>query len=120
VKINEETPLSSNQITNNIKLLKKKLGKNTSPLYQHLHFAVNNIFIEELSWKNPLASQVISDNSSLVQQLPNQLQHTFMKLARQMIPTLPSIIQSKCNDFISSFTENYIINTSQKLLHNHT
>ena len=120
VKTKTEDTLSPNQIETNIDELKRKLKKNTSSLYQHLYSGVNNTFIEELNWKNPLASQVISDNSSLVQQLPNQLQHTFMKPARQMIPTLPLIIQSKCNDFISSFTGNHMIDTSRKFLHNNT
>ena len=56
-----EKPLSSDQIKKNVNNLKRKLGKDTSPLYQRLYSDVNEIPIHSLTWKDPLASQVISD-----------------------------------------------------------
>jgi hypothetical protein len=62
--------------------LKAKLKKNTTmPINQYLYQSINNVDIAELSWKVPLASQVISDNSEIIQNLPGQFKHTFMKLA---------------------------------------
>ena len=78
MKTNEEKPLTSGQIEKNIKALKGKLKKNLSQLYQYLFSSINNISISALSWKDPLASQVISDDSDLVQNLPTQLRDSFM------------------------------------------
>ena len=56
VKTNKEKPLSSDQIENNIIELKRKL----------------------LSWKDPMASQVISGESEIVRKLPGNLKKGFM------------------------------------------
>ena len=78
IKTDVEKPLSSDQIKNNVNYLKRKLGKDTSPLYQRLYSDVNEIPIHSLTWKDPLASQVISDKSTLVQKLPGHLKKAFM------------------------------------------
>ena len=77
VKTNKEKPLSSDQIENNIIELKRKLKRdiNMGSLYQHLLSGVNGIPINNLSWKDPLASQVISDES---RKLPGNLKKGFM------------------------------------------
>ena len=49
-----------------------------SQLYQHLFSGVNELYISELTWKDPLANQVISDDSDLVQKLPERLSESFM------------------------------------------
>ncbi|CAG8795211.1 14698_t:CDS:1, partial [Racocetra fulgida] len=66
VKINKEGPLNSNQIQKNINALKGKLNKgsallkkNVAVLYEKLLLGVNQVSISKLTWKDPLASQVI-------------------------------------------------------------
>src|SRR6266542_2631246 len=76
--MNGKRPLTSNKIKKNIKALKGKLRKNTSQLYQHLFLGVNEVTISDLTWKDPLANQVISDDSDLVQKLPERLRESFM------------------------------------------
>ncbi|PKK56244.1 hypothetical protein RhiirC2_858686 [Rhizophagus irregularis] len=78
VKVNEEEPLSSAQIRSNINKLRSKLKKNTSTLYQHLFSAVNRVSTDELTWKVPLGSQVIADESDIIKKLPKQLRENFM------------------------------------------
>jgi len=63
--MDEEKPLSSDQIKDNVDILKRKLRKDTSPLYQCLYSAINEALICKLTWKNPLASQVISNRSDI-------------------------------------------------------
>ncbi|CAG8769997.1 10751_t:CDS:2, partial [Racocetra fulgida] len=82
VKINEEGP---NRIQKNINALKGKLTngsallkKNMAVLYEKLLLGVNRISISQLNWKEPLASQVISDHSDLVRQLPDRQKELFM------------------------------------------
>ena len=58
--------------------MKAKLGKDTISLYQHLYLGMNKISVSELTWKDPLASQIINDNSIIIQQLPGNLKKSFM------------------------------------------
>ncbi|RHZ43982.1 hypothetical protein Glove_784g14 [Diversispora epigaea] len=119
VKTNEERPLSSSQIEKNIKALKGKLKKNPAQLHQYLFSSINKVSISELTWEDPLASQVISDDSNLVLNLPIQLRDSFMKPVRQMVPPfLPPIIQEKCNEFVENFIGRGIDSLSRKLVHN--
>ncbi|RHZ54562.1 hypothetical protein Glove_426g38 [Diversispora epigaea] len=119
VKTNEERPLSSGQIEKNIKALKGKLKKNPAQLHQYLFSSINKVSISELTWEDPLASQVISDDSNLVLSLPIQLRDSFMKPVRQMVPPfLPPIIQEKYNKFVENFIGRDIDSLSRKLVHN--
>ncbi|CAG8572165.1 8004_t:CDS:2 [Acaulospora morrowiae] len=85
VKTNKEKPLSSDQIGNNIIELQRKLKRDTTLLYQHLYSGVKAISIEALSWKDPMASQVISDESKLVKELPENFKKEFMKESKEDI-----------------------------------
>jgi hypothetical protein len=58
--------------------LKSKLKKKTSALYQHLFSAINQVPTDELTWKDPLGSQVIADDSDIIKKLPKQLRENFM------------------------------------------
>ena len=122
VKMNKERPLNSDEIKQNINELKAKLKKNTTtPINQHLYYGINSVNISELSWMDPLASQVISDESEIVQNLPGQFKHTFMKPARQMVPSsLPFTVKRKCNEFVTTFIENREIDLPRKLIHDGT
>ncbi len=77
IKTDKEIPFGSDQIEDNINDLKENLRKDTSPLYQQLYSKVNAISIQSLTWKDPLASQVISDQSEVVKQLPSNLRKAF-------------------------------------------
>ncbi|RHZ76203.1 hypothetical protein Glove_202g106 [Diversispora epigaea] len=60
-----------------------------------------------------------SDDSGLVHQLSATLRYFFMELARQMTPaSLPPIIQRKCNEFVSTFNENRVVELSRRIIHN--
>ena len=78
IKTNKEIPLSSDQIEKNITELEEKLRKDTTSLGQHLYSAVNTLSIQELTWKDLLANQIISDDSELVERLPKNLKKAFM------------------------------------------
>jgi hypothetical protein len=102
--------------------LKAKLKKNTTtPINQYLYFGIDNVNIAELSWKDPLASQVISDKSEIIQNLLGQFKHTFMKPVKQMVPlSLSFAVKRKCNEFVAYFIENHEIDLPRKLIHNRT
>ncbi|CAH1766250.1 8197_t:CDS:2, partial [Entrophospora sp. SA101] len=78
MKTNVEGPLSFNEIEANIMELKSKFSKNPSPLFNRLLVDLQGISAYELSWKDPIASQVVSDNSDMIRQLPEDLFNNFM------------------------------------------
>ncbi|CAJ0846420.1 10899_t:CDS:2, partial [Entrophospora sp. SA101] len=79
IKSDKAQLLSSEQLEKNITELKRKLGKDTLPLYQCLYSDINRILVRELTRKDPLASQVIRDNSGLIRGIPKTIR--LMKLA---------------------------------------
>ncbi|CAJ0881618.1 18428_t:CDS:2, partial [Entrophospora sp. SA101] len=53
----------------------------TLPLYQCLYSDINRILVRELTRKDPLASQVIRDNSGLIRGIPvNLKKHLYSRL----------------------------------------
>ncbi|RHZ81290.1 hypothetical protein Glove_122g147 [Diversispora epigaea] len=111
IKTDKETPLGSDQIENNTNKLKNKLRKESTPLYQHLYFGVNKISVQELTWKDPLANQIIRDNSNLVQGLPGNLKKAFMK------PVSISRVEDMCNRFVSNFLSENLSSLPYELSH---
>ncbi|CAG8596497.1 9916_t:CDS:2 [Ambispora leptoticha] len=72
-----------------------------------------NVSTSELSWREPLASQAISDNFILIQRLPKQFPEIFMKPVEDMIPPTPTIIREKCNKFES---DNILAEVAENIL----
>ncbi|CAG8750143.1 34214_t:CDS:2, partial [Racocetra persica] len=103
VKINKEKPLNLDQIKDNIEKLKGKLNRDSSSLYKRLYSDVVKKPVEELSWKDPLASQVISDESDIVKNLPRDIKKGFNKISRNMVPAQRPIVQELCREFIEDF-----------------
>ncbi|CAJ0827499.1 4704_t:CDS:2 [Entrophospora sp. SA101] len=119
IKTDKEEPFGSDQIENNINKLKDKLKKESTPLYRKLYSAVDALSINEMTWKDPLASQVISDKSELVNRLNVNLKKAFQKPARQMKPDSIPKIRKMCKEFISSFVNRtYQDIVPEKLIHN--
>ncbi|CAG8815243.1 5847_t:CDS:2, partial [Cetraspora pellucida] len=77
IKSDKGKPLDSDKIDKNINLLKNKLKKDNTALYQHLYSAVSSYPINELTWKDPLASQVISNKSTIVENLKTDYTKAF-------------------------------------------
>ncbi|CAJ0841052.1 11130_t:CDS:2, partial [Entrophospora sp. SA101] len=99
------------------KKLKAKLNRDTTPLYQGLYYSVDKIFVDELSWKDPLASQVISDNLDIVEKLSEGLKKGFMKLAHNMMPEPIPMVKKMCGEFVSNFITRENITSWDKLKH---
>jgi len=77
IKTDKEIPLDSVQIQKNINELITKLGKDSTELYVELCSRVGAVSVQDLTWKDPLASQVISDQSELVKGLSSRLKKGF-------------------------------------------
>nr|CAG8510047.1 8047_t:CDS:2 [Entrophospora candida] len=79
----EQVPLDGNMIKKNIRYLQGKLSSDSSSLSLELYQNVNKIPITNLTWKDPLASQVVSEDSIIVENLSpkqNEKYMVFVKL----------------------------------------
>ncbi|CAG8725462.1 6145_t:CDS:10 [Cetraspora pellucida] len=103
VKTNKEKPLSSEQIEKNISELKSKLIQNSSPLYDKMLNSLGDIVVSGLSWKDPIASQVISNDSELVKKSSKKLKRVFMV--------------ERCREFASDYNEQQMEILPEKLKH---
>ncbi|CAG8448049.1 9026_t:CDS:2 [Ambispora leptoticha] len=118
LKTSEQVPLDDDTIKKNIRSLQGRLLSDSSPLSVELYQNVKNIPITNLTWEDPLASRVISDDSIVVKKLSAKQYQNFMKPARNMATTLPDSIQNKCHEFVSGFSEEYTDDLCIKLMHN--
>ncbi|RGB24213.1 hypothetical protein C1646_773404 [Rhizophagus diaphanus] len=98
-----ESPISREEITKNMCELKYKLKGKSSQLAVEMRQLLEKVNIDNLTWQKPLVSQVISDDSNLVQDLTLTVCQSFMKLAQHMQATLSPTIQEKCKTFIKYF-----------------
>ncbi|KAF0389157.1 hypothetical protein F8M41_010960 [Gigaspora margarita] len=88
-----------------------------------LQQGLKDISISDLTWRDPIASQVISDRSNLVKDLKKtnpSAYKSFMKPLQNMKLVIPEIIQEKCNEFVENFSIEILDELPQKLSHNKT
>ncbi|CAB5392099.1 unnamed protein product [Rhizophagus irregularis] len=89
--------------------------------FEEIQLDLENIDINKLTWKNPIASQVISDDSDIIKNSLIGAYQFFMKLAKQMqIDSLPNIIQEECNQFLNDFKEENLNLLCNKYKYNNT
>ena len=65
---------------------------------------------------DPLASQVISDESEIVKKLPGY----FYEASTTNGTFISSAVKIKCNEFVATFIENREVNFPRKLTHDGT
>ncbi|CAB5121908.1 unnamed protein product [Rhizophagus irregularis] len=113
--------LNKEEIKYNINDLKKKLKTNNSSYASEIRLDLEHIDIDKLTWRDPIASQVISDDSDMIKNLSIEAYQSFMKLAKQMqVDSLPNIIQEECNQFLNDFKEKNLNLLCNKYKHNNT
>ena len=61
------------------------------------------IKIDNLTWEDPIANQILSDDSIIVTNLPSEQQVKFMEPANKMFSELPEIIQNQCYKFVTNY-----------------
>ena len=61
------------------------------------------VSLSDLTWKDPLGSQVVSDDASIVKELDKTEYDSFMEPAEKMKTIVPDMIQAKCNKFVDNF-----------------
>src|SRR5213078_1111846 len=74
----QEEELSDETIKNNLRILKGNLKRSKSRYAKILRKSIGKVKFSELSWRDPLASQVLSNKMEMVKQLPKEKYESFM------------------------------------------
>ncbi|CAG8618848.1 11710_t:CDS:2 [Ambispora gerdemannii] len=97
---------SREEIDENINKLKYKLEATSEAdvsLYGTLRQTLENVDVSNLTWRDPEASMVISDDSFMVKNLGRRQKSTFLEPRENMKCAIPDSVTTKCNEFISNF-----------------
>ncbi|CAG8595614.1 12936_t:CDS:2 [Ambispora gerdemannii] len=111
----EEEELSTETIENNLRLVKGNLKKSKARYAKPLRKIIGRIKSSELSWRNPLASQVLSSEMMEVKQLSEEDYESFMEPAKNMEASLPHSIERACDIFLTNYDDGSTEIPPQKL-----
>ncbi|RHZ82621.1 hypothetical protein Glove_107g4 [Diversispora epigaea] len=113
-------PLTKQEINRNIMDLRRKLTQSSSQFAIEIHEGLNNISESDLTWRELLTNQVLSDESNLVQNLSGSAKNSFMRSSHKMRVQLPSNIRDICTNFVKNFYDDDMEGLLQRLTHNNT
>ncbi|CAJ0645625.1 8567_t:CDS:2 [Entrophospora sp. SA101] len=113
-------PLSEKEIKKNMGDLRRKLMRSTSPHAGEICLNLIEISDSDLTWRDPIASQVISDDSNLVKELEGPVHLSFMRPAQHLQLVMPDVIRNKCTEFVENFSNDDLNGLSLKYRHNNT
>ncbi|CAB5394365.1 unnamed protein product [Rhizophagus irregularis] len=111
------------EIDQNIRVLKSKLSspltESDASLYDSIKKNLESIE-SDLTWRDPEASTVLSDESPLVQNLKTRQKRHFLKPRERMKCELPREIISKCEEFTNNFHRGQTSNNFRNAVHDKT
>ncbi|CAG8446556.1 10837_t:CDS:10 [Acaulospora colombiana] len=113
----QEEDLPTEKIENNLRILKGNLKKSKARYAKSLRKCVGKVKSSELSWRDPLASQVLSSEMEMVKQLPKEEYESFMEPVKYMQAPPPSSIKPICDEFVSNYDDGTMEIPPQKLSH---
>src|SRR6266542_282263 len=110
------------EIERNIRKLQSKLGSPMTDadisLYDALKTNLRSINISDLTWRDPEANMIISDDSSLVKNLGVRQKQLFLEPCENMKCVLPTSVTSRCNEFVNNFNNNEVPEVLSNIIHN--
>ncbi|CAH1767586.1 9953_t:CDS:2, partial [Entrophospora sp. SA101] len=112
-----EEELTIETIEKNLRILKGDLKKSKARYANILRKRLGNVNPSELSWCDPLASQVLSSEMEMVKKLPEDDYKSFMEPVKHMQVALPHSIETVCDDFLTNYDDGSMEIPSQKLSH---
>ncbi|CAB4381326.1 unnamed protein product [Rhizophagus irregularis] len=110
------------EIERNIRKLQSKLGSPMTDadisLYGALKTNLRSINISDLTWRDPEANMIISDDSSLVKNLGVRQKQLFLEPCENMKCVLPTSVTSRCDEFVNNFNNNEVPEVLRNIIHN--
>ena len=114
------TDYTREEIEQNVRILKTKLGSPIIKADENLYGALKKnidggLNVSELTWRDPIASTVLSDNSEIIKNLSHRQRRTFMVKIEEE-PRCIATIYSMCYFFFSKNNNNsyYYLGTSRE------
>ncbi|CAG8523019.1 10310_t:CDS:2, partial [Dentiscutata heterogama] len=74
--------------------------------------------VSKLTWKDPIASMVLSDDSAVVENLSKRQRRTFLEPREKMKCKLPDLVSLKCNESANNFHKISILDEFKDISHN--
>ncbi|CAG8716443.1 8791_t:CDS:10 [Gigaspora margarita] len=111
-------PLSDDEIQYNLRKLKTDLFNSKSSHATYLLSNLEGVKTSDLSWDDPLASQVVDANSKYVKEMPDHALKSFMEPEDNMRVSAPGFIREKCDEFVLKFADDSEEILPVKLTHN--
>ena len=110
------------EIERNIRTLQSKLGSPMTDadisLYDALKTNLRSINISDLTWRDPEANMIISDDSTLVKNLGVRQKQLFLEPCENMKCVLPTSVTSRCDEFVNTFNNNEVPEMLRNIIHN--
>ncbi|CAG8522656.1 10928_t:CDS:2 [Ambispora gerdemannii] len=113
----QEEPLTKNEIETNLRVLKTNLKNSKAPYAHHFRKYLKKKSASDLSWRVPLASQVICADSEMVRTLEVDAYNFFMDPAERMKVTAPDLVKNNCDSFVLNFIDSITDVPNNRLLH---
>ncbi|CAH1766572.1 2778_t:CDS:2 [Entrophospora sp. SA101] len=125
LNITQETPpdYTQEEIAQNIRILKMKLSSPMTDADVNLYGALKesideDLDISELTWRDPVASTVLSDELNIVKNLKPRQKRTFMEPRENMKCEVPELIFSRVDEFVENFNNTDTPNYIRNIIHN--
>jgi len=124
LNMDRKLPLDYTQeeIEENLNKLKSKLEHPTTEadinLYGSLKQSLAGIESSDLTWRDPEASMVLSDNSDIVKNLGSRQKNIFMEPRENMKCALPDSVVAKCVNFVEVFNNTKNSRSMKNIFHN--
>ncbi|KAG9296672.1 hypothetical protein G9A89_009931 [Geosiphon pyriformis] len=110
------------EIERNTRTLKSKLGSPMTDadisLYNALKTNLRSINLSELSWRDPEANMIISDDSTLVKNLGTRQKQLFLEPCENMKCVLPTSVISRCDEFVNNLNNIEVPDVPMNIVHN--
>ncbi|CAJ0846816.1 7506_t:CDS:2 [Entrophospora sp. SA101] len=122
----EDTPdKTREEIEKNYNALKSSLSSPKTDSDVSLYDALKKNLVKyinpfDLSWQDPEANMVLSDDSVLVEKLGKRQKRAFMEPCENMKCTLPESVVSKCEQFVCDFNEAINTDIPRNIVHDKT
>ncbi|KAG9301859.1 hypothetical protein G9A89_004538 [Geosiphon pyriformis] len=124
LNIERELPpdYSHEEIVANIKMLKYKLEHPGSEidanLYGALRQALEHINPSELTWQDPKANMILTDDSGLIKNLGRRQKKVFLEPRENMKCDIPESVTRMCDEFVGRFNNSNTSQATRNIFHN--
>ncbi|RHZ90203.1 hypothetical protein Glove_4g18 [Diversispora epigaea] len=110
------------EIEQNVRILKTKLDSPIINADKNLYGVLKKnideeLNVSELTWRDPIASTVFSDNLKIIKNLSYRQRHTFMEPRENMKCEVPRLISSRVDEFIENFDKIDNLNHIRSIVH---